>query len=289
MTSPTPSSASPPPPSPAGTPAPPHPDKALLEAWLLLLLAESESYGWALVRQLRDRGIIVDPSLVYRDLRALEAGGTITSRWVESASGPRRRSYRLTRQGRRTLDDLAADVTAVWDLHETFVRTHAQAAEQPVARADDARPQTASGPPAAAPDVPHIDRKRRAAPPAAEPAGPRPGRELQAAWVLLLLERGASYGYELRFELAALELRIDPPTLYRLLRRLEHDGWLQSRWINPIAGPRRRLYRVTPMGRRNLDELAALITRIRDTHGAFLRAYAAARKRPGGGPLRRRR
>lgn len=238
MTSPAPASPLPPPPSATAL----HPDKTLLDAWLLLLLASGESYGWALVAQLRRRGLVVDPSLVYRHLRELEGDGAVTSRWTASAAGPRRRSYLLTPAGHGVLTERADDVAAEWNLHDDFVRTHTEA------------------PP-------------RDAAPAADGAARRPGRELQAAWVLLLLDHGASYGYELRHELEARELLIDSATLYRLLRRLEREGWLESHWTSPIAGPRRRLYCVTPVGRRHLGELAGVITSIRDTFGAFLRAH----------------
>lgn len=41
----------------------------------------------------------------------------------------------------------------------------------------------------------------------------------------------------------------------------------------PADAPRRRFYRLTPEGSRNLDELAAVITATRDSHAAFLHAY----------------
>jgi PadR family transcriptional regulator PadR len=103
---------------------------------------------------------------------------------------------------------------------------------------------------------------------------PRPHKELMTAWLLLLLDGGASYGYELRRALQAHELSIDPSVVYRTLRKLERIGWVESRWMQPVAGPRRRFYRLTRDGRRNLDEIARLIRSARDTQDAFLRAYA---------------
>lgn len=102
-----------------------------------------------------------------------------------------------------------------------------------------------------------------------------------------MLDSGANYGYELRRELDANRLDVDPSVVYRTLRKLERDGWVASRWMQSSAGPRRRFYRLTPEGRRNLDELAALITDIRDIHGMFVQAHdqlACERKKaaPGG-------
>ncbi len=104
------------------------------------------------------------------------------------------------------------------------------------------------------------------------------------AWLLLLLDGGASYGYELRRELAVSELEIDASVLYRALRRLERDGLVESRWTRSASGPRRRLYRLKTNGRRQLDDIAALIVEIRDINDLFVVAHAAALQRRGDGP-----
>lgn len=168
---------------------------------------------------------------------------------MASAAGPQRRFYRLTRDGRRALRDLATTVRESWELHEAFVRARQDA---DLARSEEAAPGRDD-----------------------EKPGVRPGPELRAAWLLLLLGSSVSYGYELRQELDARAIHIDPATLYRLLRKLERAGWLESRWMSPTAGPRRRLYRVTAAGRRNLEELTGMITAGRDAHRGFLDAYAA--------------
>ncbi len=113
-------------------------------------------------------------------------------------------------------------------------------------------------------------------PPSPPPPAVRPDKELLTGWLLLLLDRGATYGYKLRGELDAQGLDTDPGTVYRVLRRLERDGLVQSRWMGSVAGPRRRFYRLTAKGRRLLDDIAELITTVRDSHDAFVRAYADA-------------
>lgn len=119
--------------------------------------------------------------------------------------------------------------------------------------------------------------------PAARPL--RPNNELRTAWLLLLLDREASYGYGLRRELEGHQLNVDPAILYRTLRKLEGDGWVESRWMRAVSGPRRRFYRLTPKGRRKLDEVAGLIMGIRQVHDTFLRAYEQARdERRGAAP-----
>lgn len=237
-----------------------------LAAWLLLLLRDGESYGWALFERLRDRGINVHESLAYRTLRMLDAEGAIASSWEQSHAGPPRRSYRLSRSGRRRLAGLAANVTATWERHETFVRAYERAhAEQ---RGGDSSQIGVRDP--------LVDLAPR--PDAA--SKPVVGGDLLAAWLLLLIELGPSYGYGLRRALDENQVRAEHGAVYRTLRALECDGYLKSSWTATIDGPRRRSYGLTADGRRHLDELAATIMATRDGLADFLRAYAEAPKKP---------
>ena len=221
--------------------------------WLLLSLREGESYGRALVARLRGRGISIDSNHAYRMLRALERDGAVTSRWTESDAGPRRRTYRLTRNGRRRLADVATTITASWQLHETFLRAYEE-------QRDERKPDA-------------VRRVNRAPAPPAESAPPPVGRELLAAWLLLLLDRGPSYGYGLRRALGEDHVRADAGAMYRVLRELERDSSLESRWSRSVAGPRRRLYRLTAAGRGQLEALGTVTTGACDRYAAFLRAY----------------
>lgn len=108
---------------------------------------------------------------------------------------------------------------------------------------------------------------------------PRTPKDLRTAWLLLLLRTEPSYGYMLRRELGARGLDVEPGSLYRSLRELENDGLITSRWMDPAAGPRARVYTITKEGRRSLDLLAAAIALARDAQMAFLTAYG----RPGSG------
>jgi PadR family transcriptional regulator PadR len=104
---------------------------------------------------------------------------------------------------------------------------------------------------------------------------PKPRRlesGLRRAWLLLLLDRDAEYGYELRRQLEASGLSIEPTAVYRTLRKLESDGCVSSAWGKSEAGPRRRLYHLTPAGRDNLVHLTETVTVARDLYDMFLRA-----------------
>jgi DNA-binding PadR family transcriptional regulator len=56
------------------------------------------------------------------------------------------------------------------------------------------------------------------------------------------------YGYSLTQRLAVKGLEIDQGTLYPLLRRLEEQGMLQSRWDVEEGSRPRRYYQISPEG-----------------------------------------
>ena len=72
--------------------------------------------------------------------------------------------------------------------------------------------------------------------------------------VLTQLHR-EQYGYSLKKLLAERALEIDEGTLYPLLRRLEAQGLLRSRWRIEDGRPR-RYYRISPQGEQVERELA---------------------------------
>ncbi len=111
---------------------------------------------------------------------------------------------------------------------------------------------------------------------ASAPPSCQASRELLTAWLLLLLDRQSTHGYELRRRLEAHGVAAEPGTLYRTLRRLESEGRTASTWAQSAAGPRRRLYRLTEQGRRHLNELVGAIRVTRDVHAAFLCAHEGA-------------
>ena len=106
-----------------------------------------------------------------------------------------------------------------------------------------------------------------------------PGQDMRIAWILLLLDRGPSYGYALARELDAHGVNADTAATYRTLRRLDDDGWVSSAWTSSAVGPRRRSYRLTPKGRRTLRDLATIIAATRDAHDRFLMVYAPRPRR----------
>lgn len=126
--------------------------------------------------------------------------------------------------------------------------------------------------------VTHPPWAQRSATPAT--ASPPPSRALLTAWLLLLLERRPTHGYELRRQLEAHGLTVEPGALYRALRKLESTGHATSSWAKSVSGPRRRQYELTVRGQRELDTLVAALTATRDVHAAFLQAHQRALRQP---------
>ena len=91
--------------------------KGVLPMLVLLLLTESESYGYELVTRLQADGLTdIAAGTVYPVLARLEREGQVSSRLVASSSGPARKYYRPTANG---AVELAAAVRG-WDqLHHT--------------------------------------------------------------------------------------------------------------------------------------------------------------------------
>lgn len=76
--------------------------------------------------------------------------------------------------------------------------------------------------------------------------------------ILSVLERSEAHGFEVLRRLEAEgcgSLRLKEGSLYPALYRLEKSGSLKAQWEegnNARRGPRRRIYRLTPKGKRQL-------------------------------------
>ncbi|HNT36292.1 MAG TPA: PadR family transcriptional regulator [bacterium] len=78
--------------------------KGLLELCALRLLADGEMYGYDLVKRLASaKTLVVTEGTVYPLLSRLHKAGLVKSRLEESSSGPARRYYSLTEEGKETL------------------------------------------------------------------------------------------------------------------------------------------------------------------------------------------
>ena len=86
-----------------------------------------------------------------------------------------------------------------------------------------------------------------------------PARELKKGsaelLILALVEARPRHGYDIGKLIESRsggELRFNIASLYPLLYRLEKRGWIEGRWTEKPGERRRRLYRLTPEGRKVL-------------------------------------
>jgi PadR family transcriptional regulator PadR len=78
--------------------------KGALDLAVLAVLAARDSYGYDVVRRLRESGLAgVGDASVYGTLRRLYQAGALTSYVVPSDEGPHRKYYGLTGSGRAQL------------------------------------------------------------------------------------------------------------------------------------------------------------------------------------------
>jgi DNA-binding PadR family transcriptional regulator len=74
--------------------------------------------------------------------------------------------------------------------------------------------------------------------------------------ILAILKKGESYGYEIIQQVKDMtsgELDWSEPMLYPFLKRLERDGLVKSQWRLSDKGPLRKYYRLTNLGRAELE------------------------------------
>jgi len=86
---------------------------SFLQPCLLVLLRRDQAHGYSLLNDLAEFGFDpewLDPSLVYRALREMEALGLVTSEWSDESLGPQRRVYRVTPAGEEYLAHWIADL-----------------------------------------------------------------------------------------------------------------------------------------------------------------------------------
>jgi PadR family transcriptional regulator PadR len=72
---------------------------------LLSVIEEEASYGYEMVSKLRDRGLdLASEGSIYPLLSRLQKQGMIEGYLVQSSEGPARKYYRMSEDGRETLD-----------------------------------------------------------------------------------------------------------------------------------------------------------------------------------------
>ena len=74
---------------------------------VLLGLLIKPSYGYELIQNIQEFGFIegaAPPGMIYRHLRQLEEDGLVVSNWETEGTGPAKRMYTITDEGKEVLD-----------------------------------------------------------------------------------------------------------------------------------------------------------------------------------------
>ena len=80
---------------------------ASTEPLILSVLAKGESYGYAIIQEIKARSenqMQWTDGMLYPVLHRLENRGLIKSRWAESETGRKRKYYSLKKDGKRALE-----------------------------------------------------------------------------------------------------------------------------------------------------------------------------------------
>ena len=80
---------------------------ASAEALILSLLSKGESYGYAIIQEVRARSndhLQWTDGMLYPVLHRMENNGWIKSRWAESENGRKRKYYSLKKDGKLALE-----------------------------------------------------------------------------------------------------------------------------------------------------------------------------------------
>jgi PadR family transcriptional regulator PadR len=83
--------------------------RGVVEHCVLALLRHGESYAFDLIRVLAARGLVTSEGTIYPLLARLRRERLVTTSWRESGTGPPRRYYQITDDGRRALEAFAVE------------------------------------------------------------------------------------------------------------------------------------------------------------------------------------
>jgi DNA-binding PadR family transcriptional regulator len=79
----------------------------LVKPMVMALLAQGQLHGYALQQEMEEKASFIqgapDLSGIYRSLKEMEGQGYVESSWVTCASGPAKRCFTLTNEGRACL------------------------------------------------------------------------------------------------------------------------------------------------------------------------------------------
>ena len=107
------------------------------------------------------------------------------------------------------------------------------------------------------------------------PAGKKLPKNFMTPWVLLVLKQWNLHGYLIMQQLGKMGFpSIDHATLYKELRRLESDGYIESEWQTDGSGPAKRVYKITDAGEELLLGWTDIVSGYQRMINGFFDMYA---------------
>lgn len=100
-----------------------------MQPCILMGLDLKPSYGYELIQNIQQFGFVegeAPPGMIYRHLRQLEQDGLVVSEWKTEDSGPAKRIYRLTDEGREVLALWVERMTRQAETLQKFISLYRQ-------------------------------------------------------------------------------------------------------------------------------------------------------------------
>lgn len=85
--------------------------KGVLELCILAILSQGEKYPSDIIEVMKEAHLLIVEGTLYPLLTRLKNDGLLTYRWVESTSGPPRKYFTLTDEGRSFLTEMSTAYT----------------------------------------------------------------------------------------------------------------------------------------------------------------------------------
>ena len=98
--------------------------KGILEYCVLLIISRGEIYASDIIAELKQAKLLVVEGTLYPLLTRLKNNGLLAYNWVESTSGPPRKYYVLTEDGKQILLPGIGEVIKQIDLEQEKIIVH---------------------------------------------------------------------------------------------------------------------------------------------------------------------
>jgi PadR family transcriptional regulator PadR len=89
--------------------------KGVLEFCILSILSDGEHYPTEIIERMKTAKLLVVEGTLYPLLTRLKNDGLLTYRWEESTSGPPRKYFTLSEEGKKSLSELLNSWTELTD------------------------------------------------------------------------------------------------------------------------------------------------------------------------------